>query len=64
MIAYPTRSMLATMAKYPVSIRNDEMPTILVKNDFFHNRICTKPIETIEGHHFIRFKVIHVSSGA
>jgi hypothetical protein len=64
MIAYPTRSMPAITAKYPISVKDDEIPTILVKNYSFHNRICTKPIETIEGHHFIGFRVIHVSFGA
>jgi len=61
MTTYPTRFVPATMAKYPISVRNDEIRAILVDNDFFHNRICTKPIETIKGHHSNGFKVIHVN---
>jgi hypothetical protein len=64
MIVYPTRSMLITTTKYPVSVRNDEIFTVLVKNDYFHNKICIKPIETIEGHQSSGFKVIPVSFGA
>jgi hypothetical protein len=50
MTAYPTRSMPTSMAKYLVTIRNDEILIVPIKNDSFHNIICTKPIETIEGH--------------
>jgi hypothetical protein len=52
----------ATTAKYLISIRNDEIPIILIENGYFHNKVLTKFIETLEGHHFNGFKVIHVSS--
>ncbi len=64
MTTYPTRFVFATTAKYPIYVRNDEICAILVDNGFFHNRICTKPIETIKGHHSSGFKVIHVSFDA
>lgn len=64
MTAYPIKSMPATMVKYPIYVRNDEIPIVLVKNDYFQNRICTKPIEIIEGRHSSGFKVIPISSSA
>ncbi len=64
MPTYPTRSMLAATTRYQISIRNDEIPIILVENGYFHNRVHTKPIETLEGHHSNGFKEILVSSNA
>ncbi len=48
MTTYPTRFVPTTTAKCPISVRNDEIRAILVDNGSFHNRICTKPIETIK----------------
>jgi len=64
MTTYPTRFVLTTTAKYPISVRNDEICAILVDNGSFHNIICTKPIEIIKGHHSNGFKVLHVSFNA
>jgi hypothetical protein len=64
MIAYPTKFVHATMARYLISIRNDEIPIILTKNGYFHNLIHTQFIETLEGNHFSGFKVILVSYNA
>jgi hypothetical protein len=64
MTTYPTKYMLATTTGYQISIRNDEIPKILVENGYFHNRVHTKPIETLEGHHSNGFKEILISSNA
>jgi hypothetical protein len=64
MTTYPTKYVHATMAQYLISIRNDEIPIILIEKGYFHNTVHTNLIETLEGHHFNGFKVIHVSSNA
>jgi hypothetical protein len=58
MTTYPTRYVHATMAKYLISIRNDEIPIILIENGYFHNKVHTKLIETLEGCHFNGFKMV------
>ncbi len=50
--------MPAIMVEYPIFIRNDEIPTMLIENSSLHNKVC------IEGHHFSGFKVIFVNSSA
>jgi hypothetical protein len=40
MVAYPTRSMHVNMARYPISIKNDEIPAIPTKNGSFYNKVC------------------------
>ncbi len=57
--AYPTKHVHATTIGLAISIRKDEFPTILVQNGYFHNKVHTKPIETLEAHHFNGFKTIH-----
>jgi hypothetical protein len=46
MMTYPTRFVPMTMARYLISIRNDEILAILVENSFYYNRVRTKLVET------------------
>ncbi len=64
MVAYPMRYVLMTMAGYPIFIRNDEIPIVLLENGFFYNRVRREPIEILEGNHYSGFKTIPISSGA
>jgi hypothetical protein len=64
MVAYPMRYVLMTMARYPISTRNDETPIILLENGYFYNRVCRELVEILEGNHYSGFKTIHVSFGA
>jgi hypothetical protein len=63
MTTYPTIYVPTTITRYPIFVRNYEILAILVGNGSFHNKICTKPLETIEGHHFNGFKPIPISYG-
>ncbi len=62
-IGYPIKYVPTTTIKHPVFVRNDEIPTMLIENSFFHNKVCIKPSETIR-HHSSGFKLIFVSSSA
>lgn len=62
-ITYPTKYVPTTTIEHPVFVRNDEIPTMLMENSFFHNKVCIKPSETIR-HHSSGFKLIFVSSSA
>jgi hypothetical protein len=64
MIAYPTKFVPAIMVEYPIFVKNDEIPIMLIENSSLHNKVCIELIETIEGHDFSGFKVIFVSSNA
>jgi len=39
MATHPNKFVLMTLARYLVSTRNDGVPTILVENNYFYNRI-------------------------
>ncbi len=60
----PTKYVPITTIKYPVFVRNDEIPTVPAENGFLYNRIHIKPVETLEGNHYSGFKAIPVSPSA
>jgi hypothetical protein len=62
MLAYTTKSMPAIIIRYLVSIKDDEILTVLVDNGSFHNKVCIEPVETLEKNHYSGFKAIFVSS--
>jgi hypothetical protein len=64
MVAYLTKFVLVTIAKYLIFVKNDEIPAILVENGSLYNRIYIKPIETLKGNHYNGFKIVLVSSSA
>jgi hypothetical protein len=64
MATHPSKFVPMTLTKYPISVRNGEIPTIFIENGFFYNRVRTKSIEVLEGNHSNGFKKIHVSYGA
>jgi len=64
MVAYPMTYVLMTMAEYPIFIRNDETPIILLENGFFYNKVYKEHVEMLEGNHYNGLKIIHVSSNA
>jgi putative ribosome biogenesis GTPase RsgA len=39
MATHPNKFVLMTLARYLVSTRNDGIPTILVENNYFYNRV-------------------------
>jgi len=41
MVAYPTKSMHVNMARYPISIKNDEILAIPTKNGSFYNKVIS-----------------------
>ncbi len=49
-IAYPTKFVPTIMVEYPIFVRNDEIPTMLIENSSLHNKVCIELIETIRGH--------------
>jgi len=64
MVAYPMKYVLMIMVEYPISIKNDETPLILLKNEFFYNRVCREHVDILEKNHFSGLKIILVSFGA
>jgi hypothetical protein len=63
MATYPNRFVLMTIIGYPIFVKNDEFFGIPNENGYLYNKVCTKPIETLEGSHYSSFKVVHVSFG-
>jgi hypothetical protein len=64
MAAYPTQYVPMTTIGYPISTKNDEIHVVLIENGSFYNKVCTKPIEILEGNHSNGFKSILISFNA
>jgi hypothetical protein len=64
MATHPNKFVLVILIEYLISIRNDGIPTIIVDNSSFYNRICTWHVDALERNHYNGFRVIHVNFGA
>jgi hypothetical protein len=62
--SYPTKFVPTITVKYPIFVKNDEIPIMLIENSSLQNKICVELIETMEGHHSSGFKLIFVSFSA
>jgi len=58
MATHSTRSVPITKARYPKSVKNDEIFAILIENGPLYNMGYTKPIVTLEGNHSSGLKVV------
>jgi hypothetical protein len=52
-----------TLVRYPIYVRNEGIPTILVGNSYLYNTICPKLVEVLEGNQYNDFKAIPPSFG-
>lgn len=48
MATHPTRYMPITLARYPISVKNDGIPIVLFENSSFYNKIHTKLVEALK----------------
>ncbi len=62
MVAHSTRSVPIISIEYLISIRNEGIPTWLVENKSFYNKVHIKLVENLEGNQYNDFKAIFVSS--